>query len=97
MVLAAAYDTLAAAYTALDSAYQSAMTANAGLRTEVAVAETRIQALERVLGEARAELVRTKKPSRWGLGCAGGYGAAATGGVVRSGPALACGLTFRLK
>jgi hypothetical protein len=92
-----AYDTLSLAYTTLDDAYGQAMVANQSLRAEVFIAETRIQSLERTLGEARGALAKTRTPSRWGLGCAGGYSVAMAGGVAHAGPGLACGVTLRLR
>lgn len=91
-----AYDTLAAAYTALETAYQAQVEATAHLTASLTLAETRITTLEGALTAARAELVKTKKPSRWGLGCAGGYGASLMGGIVHTSPAIACGVTFRV-
>ena len=90
-------DTVLVAYDSLQSAYQSQVEATASLRAEVALGEQRIGALERALGEARTELLKTRKPSRFGLGCAGGYGASLMGGVVHASPAVACGVTFRIR
>ena len=97
MVPQSAYHTLASAYDSLQVAYQAQVEATASLRAEVTLGEQRIGALERTLGEARTELLKTRTPSRWGLGCAGGYGASLMGGVVHASPAIACGVTFRIK
>ena len=49
------------------------------------------------LTEALTDLANTPKPRRrWGLGCAGGYGAVLAAGTVRAGPGLSCGVTFSL-
>ena len=92
-----AYDTLAVAYDRLSDAYAQQGQALAALMTQADRDSARIGSLERVLAEARAELVKTRKPSRWGLGCAGGYGASLMGGVVHVSPAIACGVTFRIR
>jgi len=97
MVSQSAYDTLAAAYDRLTDAYAQQGQALALLMTQADRDSARIGSLERVLGEARAELVKTKKPSRWGLGCAAGYGASVSAGVVHASPAIACGVTFRIR
>ena len=92
-----AYDTLATAYATLETAYQSQMEATVSLRAEAGLAQLRIATLENTLRTAQAELKRTKKPSRWGLSCVGGYGAVSVSRVVQTGPALACGVSYRLR
>jgi hypothetical protein len=56
-----------------------------------------IAAQDSVIKYQRVLLDHPRPRRRWGLGCSGGYGAAATtGGTVRVGPALACGLSYSL-
>jgi hypothetical protein len=55
-----------------------------------------VAAQDSVIKYQRVLLDHPRPRRRWGLGCAGGYGAASTGGTVRVGPALACGLSYSL-
>lgn len=89
----AAFDSLRVAYTTLDSAYAAQQQATASLLALTATQDTRIGSLTRSLGEAREALVKTKRPSRVGIGCAGGYGVGGT--PVQPGLAVACGVTWR--
>lgn len=97
MIPAAAYDTLQAAYWSLSLAAERDSLALVFLTTEASLAESRIATLEATLRTAQAELKRTKRPSRWGVSCVAGYGAVSAGGAVRTGPALACGVSYRLR
>ena len=38
-----------------------------------------------------------KEPSRWGFGCAGGYGLVVAAGEVKAGPGATCGLTLTFR
>ena len=93
----AAYDTLAAAFNTLSYAFARQGREVALLAADTVLSRARNATLEATLRIARDELAKTKKPSRFGLGCVGGFGAVSAGGAVRTGPALACGVSYRLR
>jgi predicted nucleic acid-binding Zn-ribbon protein len=72
----------------LRAALDAQMVATANLRALAGLSESRIVTLETTLREARAELVKARRPGRFGLGCTGGYGI--------KGPDAVCGLTVRI-
>jgi hypothetical protein len=51
-------------------------------------------AFDSLVAAQRAVIAAPKPRRRWGLGCAGGYGAVSSGGTAHVGPGAACGLAF---
>jgi hypothetical protein len=71
-------------------------TANICLKAQIE-AEGRLSQSEQVNRDLEGVIAKSRKPSRLSLAVAAGYGAMASGGQVRTGPAVLVGLAYSLR
>jgi hypothetical protein len=91
------FDTLARSCLAFRNACEEKQRAD----SLVIVAERRVGLEWKIRGDSLAWVLANlpvpKEPSRFGLGCTGGYGALVSAGEVRAGPGMTCGGTFNFR
>jgi hypothetical protein len=96
--LPALVDTLQAEAQACHSALGACDSVRVILLARVALRDSIIAVRDTALATTREfweEAEQRSRPRKWGIGCAGGYGAVSSGGELKTGLGVLCGLVVR--